>query len=232
MNKLTEINTLLENAHVPGHKASTFFKTGTGQYAEHDTFIGVTIPDLRKISKNFLDLTFAELTSLLNTQVNEKRFLALLILIHQYEQATPQQQEQIYQFYINNRQHVNNWNLVDASAHLIVGAYLLDKNKDILIELSQSASLWDRRIAIVSTWYFIRKNDLAWTFKIALLLINDKQDLIHKAVGWMLREAGKRDHNALTDFLDQNIHMMPRTMLRYAIEKFQEKTRKMYLNRK
>jgi len=136
MNKLTEINTLLENARIPNNKSSTFFKTGIGQYAEHDTFMGITVPTLRKISKDFLDLTFAELSILLNTNVNEKRFLALIILVQQYEKATPLQQEQIYQFYINNRQHVNNWNLVDASAHLIVGAYLLDKNRDILIDLS------------------------------------------------------------------------------------------------
>ncbi len=230
MNKLTEINELLENARTPNHKSSTFFKTGIGQYAEHDTFMGVTVPNLRKISKNFLDLTFDELCGLLNSTINEKRFLALIILVSQYEKAPPQQQEQIYQFYIDNRHHVNNWNLVDASAHLIVGAYLVDKNRDILIDLSGAQSLWDRRIAIVSTWYFIRKNDTAWTFKLAALLMNDKQDLIHKAVGWMLREAGKRDQDALTDFLDQNLLIMPRTMLRYSIEKFAEPKRKNYLN--
>jgi 3-methyladenine DNA glycosylase AlkD len=232
MNKLTEINTLLENARIPNSKSATFFKTGIGQYAEHDTFMGITVPDLRKISKSFLDITFAELSILLNTNVNEKRFLALIILVQQYEKATSQQQEQIYQFYINNRQHVNNWNLVDASAHLIVGAYLVDHNRDILIDLSASQNLWDRRIAIVSTWCFIRKNDTAWTFKLAALLMNDQQDLMHKAVGWMLREAGKRNQEALKAFLDRNIHIMPRTMLRYSIEKFPEKTRKEYLNRK
>ena len=158
--------------------------------------------------------------------------MALFILVEQYKQGVQEVKDQIYQFYLNNLNQVNNWNLVDASAHLIIGAHLHQKNKQSLVVLAQSEILWERRIAIVSTWHFIRNNDLEWTFKIATFLLQDQHDLIHKAVGWMLREAGKKDQNQLIDFLEQYAQKMPRTMLRYAIERFPEPQRKAYLIKK
>lgn len=233
MNTLTKLRSILRNSiSVPSHRAAAFFKTGAGHYAQGDEFIGVTVPNLRKIAKSFMNLTLSDLESLLQSKINEERLLALIILVEQYKNADDQNKEIFYQFYLKNLKHVNNWNLVDASAHLIIGAHLWDKDRSSLFELARSEIFWERRIAIVSTWYFIRKNDLDWTFKIALLLQKDTQDLIHKAVGWMLREAGKRDQEALVQFLDQYAITMPRTMLRYAIEKFTQDQRKNYLLKK
>jgi len=230
INKNSHITSLLKASSTIAHdKRDYFFKTGAGSYAEHDQFIGVPVPTIRTIAKDFLDLSLDEITQLLKSPINEERFLGLIILVHQYQKASDSHKEELYQFYMDNLKHVNNWNLVDASAHLILGAHLCNKNRDILISLSQSDILWERRIAIVATWYFIRKNDLEWTFKIAALLLNDKHDLIHKAVGWMLREAGKKDIQQLINFLNAHAAHMPRTMLRYAIEKFPEQQRKSYL---
>jgi len=230
INKNTQIKSMLaESSTIPKDKQSYFFKTDPGSYAAHDQFIGVPVPTIRTIAKNFLDLSLDEITQLLKSPINEERFLGLIILVHQYQKADDSHKEELYQFYMNNLKHVNNWNLVDASAHLIVGAHLFDKNKDILVSLAQSDILWERRVAIVATWYFIRKNDLTWTFKIASMLMNDTHDLIHKAVGWMLREAGKKDTQQLIDFLNIHATHLPRTMLRYAIEKFPEQQRKSYL---
>lgn len=230
MNLMMQIKNILHNSiSIPSHKATAFFKTGTGQYAEGDQFIGVTVPDLRKIAKQFMFLTLDDLQALLESKINEERLLALIILIQQYQHGTDQARETRYQFYMKNLKHVNNWNLVDASAHLIIGAHLWDKDRNALLALATSDILWERRISIVSTWSFIRKNDLTWTFKIAHLLQGDIHDLIHKAVGWMLREAGKRDQAQLVTFLDEHRCIMPRTMLRYAIEKFPEPMRKSFL---
>lgn len=229
--KSLHIKDILQNSiSVSPHKAAAFFKTGAGHYAEGDKFIGVTVPNLRKIAKNFMFLTLDDLQVLLASKINEERLLALLILIKQYQNESDQAKERLYQFYIKNLKYVNNWNLVDASAHLIIGAHLWDKDRSLLFQLATSEILWERRISIVATWYFIRKNDLACTFKIASLLKCDTHDLIHKAVGWMLREAGKRDQTQLVTFLEQYMCEMPRTMLRYAIEKFPEDIRKSYLN--
>lgn len=211
-------------------RATAFFKTGVGHYAEGDEFIGVTVPNVRKVAKQFMLLSYDDLQVLLQSKINEERLLALIILTEQYKNADDQAKEAIYQLYMHNLKYVNNWNLVDASAHLIIGSYLWDKDRSLLIQLGKSEVLWERRIAIVSTLYFIRKNDVIWTFKIALLLQNDTHDLIHKAVGWMLREAGKRDQAALVNFLDQYAALMPRTMLRYAIEKFSPQEQKKYRN--
>ena len=228
--KMNQIKSILAvSATIAKDRQSYFFKTGAGNYAEHDQFIGVTVPKLRAIAKNFLDLSQVEIVQLLESPINEERFLGLIILLSQYQKTDNAHKNELYQFYMNNLKHVNNWNLVDASAHLIVGAHLFDKNRDVLISLAQSDILWERRIAIVATWYFIRKNDLAWTFKIASLLLNDTHDLIHKSVGWMLREAGKKDEQQLITFLNAHAAHMPRTMLRYAIEKFPEQQRKAYL---
>jgi 3-methyladenine DNA glycosylase AlkD len=232
MSLLIQVKEVLKNSiTVSSEKAAVFFKTGMGEYAAGDQFIGVTVPNLRKIAKKFIRLTLCDLQALLESRINEERLLALIILIHQYENASFQDQEIIYQFYLRNLKYVNNWNLVDASAHVIIGAHLWDKDRSFLLELARSEILWERRVSIVSTAYFIRKNDLVWTFKIASILSRDTEDLMHKAVGWMLREAGKRNQGQLVLFLDQHRDQMPRTMIRYAIEKFPENMRKSYLIR-
>lgn len=232
MNLLMQIKEILQNAiTIPPDKAEAFFKTGTGQYAARDRFIGVTVPNLRKIAKKFMLLTLDDLQALLESKINEERLLALIILTQQYQNGANQTREIIYQFYMKNLRYVNNWNLVDSSAHLIIGAHLWNKDRSLLLKLAKSDILWKRRIAIIATWFFIRRNDLAWTFKIASLLQYDTHDLIHKAAGWMLREAGKRDQTQLITFLNQQSCAMPRTMLRHAIEKLPENMRKSYLVR-
>lgn len=200
-------------------KASIFFKTGPGDYAEHDRFMGITVPTLRKIAKKFMTIDFEELSLLMQSIINEERLLALIILTQQYPLEEPDRQEAVYQFYVSHMCYINNWNLVDSSAHLIIGAHLFERDRALLEALALSKNLWERRIAIVATWYFIRQSDLEWTFKIARLLLNDSHDLIHKAVGWMLREAGKKDEMRLISFLDDCAHQMPKTMLRYAMER-------------
>jgi 3-methyladenine DNA glycosylase AlkD len=206
-------------------KAARFFKTSPGSYSAHDVFLGVPVPAIRRLAKQYGDLDRAVLEELLSSRYNEERLLALIILTQQYETHP----DEVYAFYMTHKAAVSNWNLVDSSAHLIVGAYLFKSNKKILLTLAESDSLWDRRIAIVSTWYFIRQNELTWTFKIALKLLDDEEDLIHKAVGWMLREAGKRDVAQLKAFLESHAAHMPRTMLRYSIEKFTPAQRRVYL---
>jgi 3-methyladenine DNA glycosylase AlkD len=214
---------------IPSDKTSKFFKTGAGHYAAQDIFIGVTVPNIRKVAKDFGHITLEDIQKLISSPINEERLLALIILVNQYKKASSRVKETIYQFYLSNVAQVNNWNLVDSSAHLIIGAHLDDKDRSSLLTLAKSEIMWERRIAIVATWAFIRKNDLKWTFTISSLLLQDTHDLIHKAVGWMLREAGKRNLAALVLFLDQNAKTMPRTMLRYAIEKFPEDQRQNYL---
>src|SRR5438445_9614348 len=173
INKNNQIKSILATSStISKDKQSYFFKTSAGSYAEHDQFIGVPVPTLRTIAKDFLDLSQDEITRLLESAINEERFLGLIILVHQYQKAKDSHKEELYQFYMDNLTSVNNWNLVDASAHLILGAHVFNKNRDILVSLAQSAILWERRIAMVATWYFIRKNDLTWTFKIATLRMN------------------------------------------------------------
>ncbi len=208
-------------------RVSIYFKTSPGDYAEHDRFMGITVPVLRKIAKRFITISLEELGCLIQSQINEERLLALIILTAQYKDGAIAQKEEIYQFYRTNMRHINNWNLVDSSAHLIIGAHLFERNRDILEELAASQNLWERRIAIVSTWYFIRNSDLKWTFKIAKLLLNDSHDLIHKAVGWMLREAGKKDEARLISFLCDHVHQMPKIMLRYAMERLSKEQKVM-----
>lgn len=211
-------------------KVAIFFKTGPGSYAEHDKFIGIKVPTLRKIAKNFLHLTLTDLAILIKSPINEERLLTLIILTNKYKASTLEEKEKIYQFYINNFHYINNWNLVDASAHLIMGAHLFGNDCSILKKMAVSQNMWERRIAIVATWYFIRKCDLEWTFKIAQLLLNDSHDLIHKAVGWMLREAGKKNESQLISFLDKYANKMPKTMLRYAIERLSEEQKMIIKN--
>ena len=204
-----------------------FFKTGPGDYAEHDQFIGVSVPNLRKLAKEFQHIGLDNIHVLLHSKINEERLFALIVLTNRYA-AEP---DAVYQFYMDNIQQVNNWNLVDASAHLIVGKHLYKKDKDILHTLANSGVMWERRVAIVATWHFIKMNEFEWTLKLAKILLSDSHDLIHKAVGWMLREIGKKDVEPLKTFLNQYAATMPRTMLRYAIEKFPEVERRELLKR-
>lgn len=213
-------------------RKGVFFKTGPGDYAEHDQFLGVPVPQLRRIAKKYRTLALETITQLLQSPMNELRLLALMMLVERYQKGSLLIQEEIYQLYCSHMNHINNWNLVDASAHHIVGAYLFNRDKQILLTLASSNILWERRIAMVSTGYFIRHNEFGWTIKLAEQLMNDKHDLIHKAVGWMLREMGKRDLKPLIDFLNQYASQMPRTMLRYAIEKLSVDCRKAYLAKK
>jgi 3-methyladenine DNA glycosylase AlkD len=206
-------------------KVSIYFKMGEGDYAEHDQFMGITVPTLRKIAKSFMPLSLEDLGLLLKSKINEERLLALIILTGKYKVGSINQKEEIYHFYTTNMNHINNWNLVDSSAHLIIGHHLFDRDRAFLEELALSKNLWERRMAIIATWYFIRKSDLDWTFKIAKLLLNDSHDLIHKAVGWMLREAGKKDEARLISFLSDHAHQMPKTMLRYAMERLSKQQR-------
>lgn len=229
-NQIKQIKLLLQDyAKNSTSSPAVFFKTGPGQYSAHDKFIGVSVPNLRKICKEFRELPQNQIQLLLESAVNEERFLALILLVDQYTRGDEKQKEHIFRFYLDNLQYVNNWNLVDASAHLIVGAHLLNGDKDLLLQLAKSQIMWERRVAIVSTWYFIRHHQLEWTLKIAEILLQDSHDLIHKAVGWMLREAGKKEQQVLILFLEKNVKKMPRTMLRYAIEKFPEDQRRKYL---
>ncbi|MDO8516687.1 MAG: DNA alkylation repair protein, partial [Nanoarchaeota archaeon] len=178
-----------------------FFKTGKGQYGEGDIFLGIVVPEQRKTAKKFIDLSLNDLQELLNSKIHEKRLVALIILVEKYKIAEKQKSEnekkEIFDFYLKNTKNINNWDLVDLSSPNIIGNYLIDKNRDILYKLAKSEHLWEKRIAIISTFSFIREKQLQDSIKIAEILINDKHDLIHKAVGWMLREIGKKDKNVL-----------------------------------
>ena len=200
-----------------------FFKTGKGQYGEGDKFLGVTIPNIRVVAKEFCDVSFDIIKELMHSPWHEMRMCALLILVNNSRKEVTQN---IFDFYLSQTKHINNWDLVDLSAPQIVGRYLLDKNRDTLYKLSESNLLWDNRIAIVSTLTFIRNNDLEDTYKLSLKMMHHKHDLMHKSIGWMLREAGKRDAKRLYDFVNKYKTIMPRTMLRYSIEKFDADTRK------
>ncbi|MGD0897501.1 MAG: DNA alkylation repair protein [Thermoguttaceae bacterium] len=208
-----------------------FFKTGPGQYGEGDTFIGVRVPVIRKVARGFQELQVPEVKCLLHSPIHEERLAALAILVMQATKADARTRKQIYDLYLANTRHINNWDLVDLSAPQVVGAYLADKSHKPLYQLAKSSWLWDRRISILATFHFIRIGEFGDTVKIAELLLADREDLIHKAVGWMLREAGKRNVAVLEDFLKRHYRVMPRTMLRYAIEKFPEKKRQAFLNR-
>jgi 3-methyladenine DNA glycosylase AlkD len=238
-----------------------FFKTGKGQYGEGDIFLGIVVPKQRELVKKYWrDISLANLDKLIRSKFHEERLIALLILVGKYQslswrhpelrvqprsegslkQSIPRDssdaigmtQKTIFNFYLSHTNHINNWDLVDLSAPKIIGDYLADKNKPILYKLAKSQNLWERRIAILSTFDFIYKGDPKETLKIAKMLLTDNHNLIHKAVGWMLREVGKRcDEKYLIDFLNKYCHIMPRTMLRYAIERLPEQKRKYYLRK-
>ena len=206
-----------------------FLKTGPGEYAEGDIFLGITMPMLRILSKRYQGLVFNETLQLLKSGIHEERLLSLLILILKYRNADLSDKEKIYKAYLNHTKYVNNWDLVDVTAKHIIGAFLENKDRAPLYKLARSDSLWERRIAILSTFHFIENNDFEDTLKIAEILISDPHDLIHKAVGWMLREVGKRDRDSEERFLKKYYTAMPRTMLRYAVELFPESKRQAYL---
>lgn len=208
-----------------------FFKTGKGEYAEGDVFLGLTVPDSRFIVKEFCDLNFEEIEKLLASSFHEARLVALLILVAQFKNADEKKQKSIFNFYLSHTEGINNWDLVDTSAPQIVGGYLLKNNRKILYKLAKSKNIWERRIAVVSTYSFIKNGEFEDILALTLLLTNDKHDLIHKAVGWMLREVGKKNEKVLTSFLDVNCLKLPRTTLRYSIERFPEKIRLSYLKR-
>lgn len=205
-----------------------FFKTGEGEYGFGDVFVGLTVPQCRELSIKYRDLTFEELYKLLRSEVHEERLIALLIMVHNF-QNEEMLQRRIYEFYLKNTKFVNNWDLVDSSADKIIGGYLLDKPKTVIYKFAKSKNLWERRIAIISTFHFIKNDQFEDTLAISEILLPDENDLIQKAVGWMLREVGKRNKELEIKFLDKHYKNMGRTTLRYSIEKLPEKSRKAYM---
>jgi len=207
-----------------------FFKTGKGQYAEGDVFLGLVVPHTRSIAKASKQTPLSELEILIQSEYHEARLCALLILVEQFKKASESERADIYTFYLNHTSQINNWDLVDISCPYIVGSFLLGKDRSRLYELAESNHLWSQRIAVVSTVAFIRKGEFMDTFALAEKLLIHEHDLMHKAVGWMLREVGKKDRASLTDFLERNASRMPRTALRYAIEHYPEAERKAFLS--
>lgn len=229
--KAKDVQKRLKELANPEHAAISqkFFKTGPGQYGEGDLFIGVRVPVLRKLAGQFKALPFNECKILLRSAIHEERLLALLIFVHMFNQGTLDVKKDIYQLYLRSTELTNNWDLVDTSAEHIVGAYLADRSKRPLYSLARSKNLWERRIAIMATFGYVKNHAFSDTLKLSKILLDDPHDLIHKAAGWMLREIGKRDLKAEESFLKEHYKRMPRTMLRYAIEKFPEKMRQQYL---
>ncbi len=231
---LKELKSLLrKNANKDQAKnLQWFFKTGPGDYGEGDIFLGIKVPVLRSIAKKFTDLSIDELHELLSSKFHEERLAALMILVLKFPKSSDKGKKFIFDFYLKNTKHINNWDLVDLSSPQIVGGYLINKDKNILAKLASSKILWEKRISILATFQFIKSNHFETSIMIAEKLLNDDHDLIHKAVGWMLREIGKRNLETEEMFLQQHYKSMPRTMLRYAIEKFPEEKRQAYLKSK
>jgi 3-methyladenine DNA glycosylase AlkD len=211
-----------------------FFKTGKGEYGEGDIFLGVKVPETRKIVYENKDTSIQDIQKLLNSKIHGERFAGILLIVYNYEKSVKEknlvEQKKFFDFYLSNSTKINNWDLVDVSAPKIVGHYLLTHPRKILYSLAKSTDLWEKRIAIISTLTFIKEKQFNDTFKLTKILLNDKHDLIHKACGWMLREVGKKSEQELEKFLKIHYKKMPRTMLRYSIEKFDENKRKKYLN--
>ena len=228
---LSELRKTLEKQANPSQAKIylRFFKTGKGEYGEGDKFLGLKVPESRMIAKEFKNLKLSEIQELLNSKVHEERLIAAFILVDQYKKGDETKKKSVYEFYLKNIKGINNWDLVDLSAPKIVGAYLIDKEKELLYKFANSKDLWEKRISIISTHAFIREHFFEDTLNISEILLNDKHDLIHKAVGWMLREVGNRDIQTEEEFLIKHYKTMPRTMLRYAIEKFPKQKRKGYL---
>jgi 3-methyladenine DNA glycosylase AlkD len=208
-----------------------YFKTARGEYAAGDRFLGISVPAQRKVALKYRELSLREIGKLLGSGIHEHRFTALNILTLKYKKASEKEKDKIANFYLKNTKHINNWDLVDTSAPYILGEWLLNKDKSMLCALAKSKNVWERRIAIVSTYPFIKNGDFKYTIRLAKTISSDKHDLIHKATGWMLREVGKKSQMSLEKFLLQNCAKLPRTTLRYAIERFPKSKRKDYLNR-
>ena len=229
---LLKAQKLLRELADPGiaQHSQRFFKTAKGQYGEGDLFLGIRVPVLRKQVAKFRAMSLDECLSILKSKYHEERLFALFLLVDRFKRGTDSEQKQIYDAYLAHTDFINNWDLVDSSAHLIVGEYLIARDKRPLHRLARSESLWERRIAMISTFCFIRNNQFDDALVIAGMLLKDEHDLIHKAVGWMLREIGNRDKGSEVQFLQKHCQQMPRTMLRYAIEKFPEAKRRQYLD--
>lgn len=211
---------------------SNFFKTGKGEYGEGDKFIGLNVPANREVAKQNKEAEISVISELLESDIHEERLCALLILVEKYKKSDCEKKKDIFEYYIKQTKNINNWDLVDLSAPKIVGEYLLEKDKSVLLAMSKSKSMWERRIAIVSTITFIKAGKYETTLEIAKILIDDKEDLIQKAVGWMLREAGKKEKKVLIDFLNEYHTRMPRTMLRYSLEKLEKEEKEYYMKKK
>lgn len=210
-------------------QAQRFFKTGKGEYGEGDKFLGIRVPIIRKLVGKYLGVSIDEVLLLLRSSFHEERLFALLMLVQMFSRGSDKEKKEIYELYLSNTKYINNWDLVDSSASYIVGEYLENRDKQPIYDMARSEDLWERRISIMSMFHMIKCNDLNDALEISEILKNDREDLIHKAVGWMLREIGKRNLSVEKAFLKKHYKEMPRTMLRYAIEKFPEKERKMYL---
>ncbi len=208
-----------------------FFKTGKGEYGEGDKFLGIKVPVQRTIAEKYSGLNMTGIQKLLDSKVHEYRLVGLLILVNKFQNSDEKERGNIFNFYLKNTKNINNWDLVDLTAHKIVGEFLINKKRDKLYELAQSKILWEKRISIISTFAYIKDEEFKDTLRIAEILLNDEHDLIHKAVGWMLREIGKKNQEVLETFLKKHYKNMPRTMLRYSIERFEEELRKKYLKR-
>lgn len=206
-----------------------YFKTGPGEYGQGDVFMGLRLPQLRSLVTGCLHLTLVQLSELMSSPIHEERLLALLILVRQYRKADVDHKERICRFYLDNFRFINNWDLVDLSAGDILGAHLFGRDTEMLKGMAISGVLWERRIAVMATFHFIKNGQFQLTLDLVKSLLNDREDLIHKACGWMLREVGKRDLDAEEAFLRTHYRNMPRTMLRYAIERFPQERRRQYL---
>ena len=208
-----------------------YFKTGPGQYAEGDRFIGLSVPILRALAREYHQLTLRELTTLLTSPWHEERLIALLILVRQYQKGSDAERDAIHALYLGHTKYINNWDLVDVSAEHIVGPHLTGSRRSLLTKLAKSESLWERRIAMLATFHYIKRGEFTDALRVAELLLDDEHDLIHKAVGWMLREIGNKDMAAEEAFLRKHAKHMPRTALRYAIERFPKGLRREYMRR-
>jgi 3-methyladenine DNA glycosylase AlkD len=208
-----------------------FFKSGKGEYGEGDIFLGLRVPELRRTAKKYWNIPLTDVLELLHSGIHEHRLTALFILTHQFNKGDEDTRKRIVDIYLGNTSYVNNWDLVDSSAHKILGAWLIDRDRSVLYQLAKSESIWERRISIISTFAFIDRGDLADAVSLAGTLVDDGHDLIHKATGWVLREIGKKNQSLMEGFLMEHYETMPRTMLRYAIEKLPEDRRKFYLKK-
>jgi 3-methyladenine DNA glycosylase AlkD len=228
-----QVKTELKKLSDPEHamKLQGFFKTGEGEYGEGDIFLGVRVPDQRRIAKKYKNIPLTDVNDLLQSGIHEHRLTALFILTEQFNKGDEKTRRRIVDLYLGNTAYVNNWDLVDSSAHKILGEWLVDKARDVLYEMVESENLWERRISIISTFAFTNRGDLTDALALAKALIEDRHDLIHKASGWVLREVGKKDQSALETFLLEHYQKMPRTMLRYAIERLPEERRRFYMGR-